>query len=81
MTVGIAIICNTNCHYVEGQSGLRFGNTGKHSTRPNNGNPAVPSDLTTARDPTRAPQPKYDIPQTTEQEPVDESMGSGRSYH
>ena len=42
--------------------------------------PAVPCDLTTARDPTRAPQPHYNIPQMNEEERVYESMRGGR-YH
>ena len=44
-------------------------------------NPAVRCDLTTARDATRAPQPHYNIPQMTEEEPVYESMRSGWSCH
>ena len=43
--------------------------------------PAVPYDLTTARELTRTPQPHYNILQMIEEELVDKSMRSGRSYH
>ena len=36
MTVYI-FICNTNCHYISGQCGIKLGNTGECRTRPNNG--------------------------------------------
>ena len=41
--------------------------------------PAVLCDLTTARDPTNAPQPQYDVPQMTEEETVYEPMLIGIS--
>ena len=42
-------------------------------------NRAVLCDLTTARDPTSAPQPQYDVPQLTEEETVYEPILIGIS--
>ena len=42
-------------------------------------NPAVLCDLATARDPTSAPQPQYDVSQMTEEETVHEPMLIGIS--
>ena len=48
---------------------------------PHTSDPAVPCDLTTARDLTTAPQPQHVIPQMAGEETVHESMHSGRSCH
>ena len=77
-----------------GEESARIGHSGAQYVRfrharsffgsfpaPHTTDPAVRYDLTTARDPPRAAQPHYNIPQMTEEEPVNEFKRIGRSCH
>ena len=67
-----------------GAQNMRFGHAcyfSRNFPAPHTPDPAVPCDLITDRDLTRAPQPQHDIPQMAGEETVHKSIHSGLSCH